>query len=183
MSASLSWSAHYDYISSGAYKTLGLLRRSFSKYNSVQAKKLLYLLLVRSKITYCSPVWRPHLVEDVIALENIQRRATKFILNDFHSNYKSRLISLHILPRIMQFELNDIFFFLKCIKDPTSSFDVSQYVCFSNTFTRSSVIINLHILSPEPSPQATFTLIVSLTSGTLFPPSILAIPLPPSSSH
>ncbi len=68
--------AHYDQLSSKAYKTLGLLRRSFSKYNSSQASKLLYLSLVRPKIMYCSPIWRPHLIKDIITLENVQRRAT-----------------------------------------------------------------------------------------------------------
>ena len=31
-------------------------------------------------------------------LESLQRRATKFILNDFHSSYRHRLTELHLLP-------------------------------------------------------------------------------------
>ncbi len=68
---------------------------------------------------YCSPIWRTYLIKDITALENIQRRATKFILNDFFSDYKTRLISLHILPLIMQLELNDLHFFLKWLKTLT----------------------------------------------------------------
>ena len=57
-SSDLSWNKHYEKISSKAYQTLGLIRRTFSLSSSVKAKKLLYLSLVRSKITYCSQVWR-----------------------------------------------------------------------------------------------------------------------------
>ncbi len=65
-------------------------------------------------------------------------RRTKFISNDYLSDYKTHLISLHILPLMMQLELNDLHFFLKCIKDATSPFNFSQYVCFTSSSTRSS---------------------------------------------
>ena len=38
-------------------------------------------------------------------------RATKYILNDFKSNYRSRLVSLQLLPLSMTLELNDIISF------------------------------------------------------------------------
>ena len=85
-------------ISSRAYRCLGLIRRSFSSYVPIKVKKLLYLSLVRSQLTYCSQVWRPRLIKDFTSLERIQRRATKFILNDFSSNYRDRLITLNLLP-------------------------------------------------------------------------------------
>jgi len=43
---------------------------------------------------YCSPVWRPHLMKDINNLELLQRRATKYILNDYASDYKTRLVKL-----------------------------------------------------------------------------------------
>ncbi len=70
-------------------------------------------------LSYCSPIWRPTLVKDIMALERIQRRATKFILSDYSSTYKSRLRSLNLLPLMYQLELNDILFFISCIKDPS----------------------------------------------------------------
>ena len=96
----LSWKQHYEFLSSKAYKILSLLRRTFSRDSSIHAKKILYLSLVKCKLTYCSPVWRPMFLKDVRSIENIQRCATKYILNDYSSCYRSRLKELHILYTI-----------------------------------------------------------------------------------
>ena len=108
----LSWSDHIHLITSKAYKMLGLIRRSFSNTLSVSNKKSLYVSLVKSHLLYCSVIWRPHLRKDIMLLERVQRRASKFLLNDYSSDYKSRLI-LNLLPLSMVMELNDILFFLK----------------------------------------------------------------------
>ena len=80
-SSDLSWSHHYNRISAKAYRQLGLIRRTFSSSVSVRAKKLLYLSLVRSQLTYCSQIWRPHLIKDILSIEKIQRRATKWLFS------------------------------------------------------------------------------------------------------
>ena len=131
-STDLSWSQHYANISSKSYRLLGLLRRSFSPFNSVPTKKTLYLSLIKSQLSYASQIWRPHLIKDICLLERIQRRATKFILNDFTSDYKSRLISLKMLPLMMSFELSDIVFLISNLKDPHPHFDLSKWVSFSS---------------------------------------------------
>jgi len=64
------------------FRMLGLLQRSFSQFQTVSAKRTLYLSLVKSQVTYYSIVWRPNLIKDITLIERIQRRATKFILND-----------------------------------------------------------------------------------------------------
>ena len=142
-SSDLSWSHHYKMISSRAYCRLGLIRRIFSSRAPVRTKKLLYLSLVRSQLTYCSQVWRPRLIKDFTALERIQRRATKFILNDYSSNYRDRLITLNLLPLLYLYELSDLLFFIKCLKFPDSSFPIFDFVSFSNTNTRSSTFSKL----------------------------------------
>ena len=77
-------------------------------------------------------------------MERIQRRATKFILNDYSSNYKSRLLNLNILPLMYQFDYYDILFFIKHIKYPTDNFNIFNHVTFSHGSTRSSSHSKLH---------------------------------------
>ena len=114
--SNLQWTIHYKsiiYISK-AYKMFHLLRCTFN-CPSVPARKYLYLALVRSSLVYCSPLWRPYLIKDIENFERLQRRVTKFILNNYHLDYKSRLSQCHILPLMYFFELNDILFLVKSL--------------------------------------------------------------------
>ena len=143
-SNNLSWSLQYDAISAKAYRQLGLIRRTFSSSTSIRVKKLLYLSLVRSKITYCSQIWRLHLIKDITSLKRIQRRATRFILNDFSSDYHTRLISLHLLPLMYLYELLDVILFVKCFKSPDPSFPIWDHVSISTASTRSASAAKLN---------------------------------------
>ena len=58
--------------------------------------------------SYCSPVWRPHLIKDIKKLEQLQHRATKYILNYYLSDYKTQLTHLSLLPLMYIFEISDI---------------------------------------------------------------------------
>ena len=116
MSYNLKLVHHLKYISSKAYKVLGLIRRTFPSCD-LQNQNL-YLLLVHSQLSYGSQIWRPNLLKDITALERVQRRTTKFILNGFSSIYEFHLQSLHLLPLMMYFELCDITYFVQCLKDP-----------------------------------------------------------------
>ena len=114
MSDDLSWTDHHNNIIS---KSLGVIRRTFTT-NNVSTKHQLYLSLVQSQLSYSSPIWRPHLSKDIIKLEQVQRRATKFILGSYSTYYKSRLIELNLLPLMY---LTDIMFFINSLKTASTS--------------------------------------------------------------
>ena len=93
-------------------------------------------------------------IKDIKFLENVQPRATKYILSVFSSDYRSKLISLNMLPLMMQFELNDIIFFIKCLKYPSDSFNILDYVSFCSGTSRSATRQKLMF----PSARITSTL-------------------------
>ena len=102
------WSLLLEALQFNFYKSLlstWVNSLNLSSSSIVQVKKMLYLALVRSKITHCSQLWKPHHIKDIKALEKIQRRVTMFILNDFSTKYRSRLISLGLLRLMYIFEL------------------------------------------------------------------------------
>jgi len=87
LSEDLSWAKHHNAIIACAYRTLGLIHWTFVHNHSSNTMIKLYISLVRSQLLYCTQIWRPHLMKDIVNLERIQRRATKHILNDYSSPY------------------------------------------------------------------------------------------------
>ena len=76
--------------------------------------------------------------QDILLLERVQRRATKFILGDYSMDYKSRLTNLKLLPLMYIYELTDILFAIKSFKTSTNNFDIFQHLQFNESRTRSS---------------------------------------------
>jgi len=143
----LAWSNHYTHMLSKAYKTLNLIHHTFKLSYSSSIKAKLYISLICSTITYCSPVWQPHLLKDINNLEKIQRCATKYILNDYTNDYKSRLslLNLNFLPLMYIYEIADILFLIKSLKNPTSSFNINNYI-WGTFFTDPSRLAKSHKL-------------------------------------
>ena len=79
--------------------------------------KLLYVSLVRCHI---APLFGDRSL--LLQLESVQRRATRFIVNNRHLSYKKRLTNLALLLLMMQFEVTDILFFVKLMKNQNSCF-------------------------------------------------------------
>ena len=77
----LQWETHTTGITAKANRTLGFLRRNL-RYCPKQLRELAYYSLVRSRLEYASIVWDPYLAKDITKLDNVQRRAARFVAND-----------------------------------------------------------------------------------------------------
>ena len=119
-----------------AYKILGLIRRTFHA-SCTTTKSKLYLSLVRSQLMYCSQLWRPYLIKDIQILEQVQGRATKYILSNYSSDYKSHLTNLNLLPFMYFYEVNDIMRF-KSYQTPSPHFNTHDHVTFLDCSTKST---------------------------------------------
>ena len=87
----LSWSKHVSDKAGKAHRFLGFLRRNF-KHCSRQVKAATYTSVVRPVLEYAAPVWDPYRQADIKALEQVQRRAARYVYNDYTSR-KSRCVT------------------------------------------------------------------------------------------
>ena len=93
-------------------------------------------------------MWYSTKLLHTIALERIQRHATKFVLSDHCSDYKSRLLKLKLFPLMAWFEYIDIMFFITSLHHRSDRFDILRYVTITSHCTRSSDKVSLqHTLS------------------------------------
>ena len=114
ISSDLSWNNHIKLKIARANSMLGFIKRAIGFNASSKAKKTLYLSYIRSAVMYNSTVW--HLNKTHIRLlEGIQRRATKYILNDYESDYKTRLRKCKLLPLSYYKEARDLYLLFKCL--------------------------------------------------------------------
>ena len=77
-------------------------------------------------------------------LEQVQWQATKYILNDFTSGYKSGLIQTQLLPLTYILDLNDVMFFIKSLHNHHDGFNINDYIKFVTGITRSTSSNKLH---------------------------------------
>jgi hypothetical protein len=82
ISEDLKWEPHISKITAKAQRSLGFIRRNL-KHCPEKLRELAYFTLVRSLLDYCSVVWDPHLVKDIHQLETVQRRAARFVKQDY----------------------------------------------------------------------------------------------------
>ena len=68
LSVDLSLNKHYKIITARAYKVLGLICQTFSSCHSTTTMTKLYVSLVCSQLFYCTQIWRPHLMKDILNL-------------------------------------------------------------------------------------------------------------------
>ena len=78
----LSWAEHISNTVSRANKILGLLCCNLHSCSPF-VNEAAYMSLVRPKLEYCSSIWDPYHQEYENKLESVQRRAARFVCNDF----------------------------------------------------------------------------------------------------
>jgi hypothetical protein len=95
LSEDAKWGEHIDRTAKKANSTLGFLRRNLRQCPP-KLRELAYNSLVRSVLEYACTVWDPHLAKDIKHLEAVQRRAARFVCQDYgrHSSVTEMLRTL-----------------------------------------------------------------------------------------
>ena len=84
-----------------ATRVLGILQRNLSSYDR-SVKEHCYLSLVRPIVEYTTVAWSPHTKKEIDYIESVQRRAARFVNNDYsrYSSVSSMLTNLNWLTTI-----------------------------------------------------------------------------------
>jgi hypothetical protein len=121
-------------IVSKANKILGLIKRICKEVKNTNTRRILYCALVRPKLEYASSVWSPYTIKHHLLIDNVQRRATKFILNyPDNMSYVDRMQKTNLLPLDFRREISDLillfksgennFHFINCCRSERASAD------------------------------------------------------------
>jgi hypothetical protein len=109
--SNLKFSAHIAKIVANAKQRSALLFRSFvtSEFKTLLFAYKSYILPI---LDYCSPIWSPHSVHDILQLESVQRSFTKRIPGLQTKPYNARLKTLSLITlELMRFHFDLIFCF------------------------------------------------------------------------
>ena len=85
------WNAHVDTVTKKANNTTAFLRRNLSSCPQ-HIKETCYKTFVRPQLEYAATVWDPHTDINIAKLEGVQRRAARFVTNDY--NYTSSVTAM-----------------------------------------------------------------------------------------
>ena len=140
VSSYLSWSRHIELRTAKANKTLGLMKRICRDINDFATKRLLYCDLVRPKLEHRRSIWSPDTVKHRSLIENIQRRATKFILNyRKETPCTERLMKTNLLPLEFRRKISDLLLVFKSMVPTIICAPTSLAICLA--FLWLSIII------------------------------------------
>jgi hypothetical protein len=121
------WSRHIE--ETVANRTLGRVKRTCKDTHDQIVRKLLFCALVRPILEYVSNLWSPNIIKHKRIVENVQRRATKFIL-DYPQDltYADRLMKISLLPLEFRRDISDLCLLLKS-RTGAITMDVNNYIC------------------------------------------------------
>jgi hypothetical protein len=132
----VSWNSHVKDIVAKANRIMGLIKRTVGFNVSYVVKYQLYNSLVRSKLEYCTQVWGGLSKSNMVKIERVQRRATRYILNFSDLDYKHRLSMLNMLPLSYRRDVSDILFYHQCFYK--NSINTNEFVHLTSNNCRYS---------------------------------------------
>ena len=117
ITSNFTWHQQILTVVSKANKMLGLLRRTCPLIKDTRVRRSLYLSLVKCHLNYATEVWSPSNISLKLKVENVQRRATRWISQQRkgQQEYKDRLVASDFLPLCYDRELKDLTFFYKAL--------------------------------------------------------------------
>ena len=159
VSNNLKWSNHVNDIYRNAFNySYHILK--FTKTTNIWNLLKFYVVYIRPKLEYNSPVWSPSLLKDIHKIEKVQKHFTRIIFqkcNIPYSSYENRLYQLNLKSLEYRRTFIDLFFMFKTLnglnglnssdffhekQQPyqlrNSNFKIETTLCFNNSVYHNS---------------------------------------------
>ena len=133
----LSFNNHISCIVKKSNSLVGMIRRSFYHLD-MEMFKCLFTAIVRPHLEYGAAIWNPHLKKHIIAIENVQRRATKLVPGLLNLPYPERLKALRLPTLLYRRYRGDMIEMYKITHDIYDQ-GATQFISF-----RSNVAVDRH---------------------------------------
>ena len=110
MNRTHNFSEHSNYLYNRSSQRFGILKWSCHFVYSILKRRVLYSTMVRSLFEHYPVIWRPSSDSAVNKLDNIQKRALKWINQDSSNNmlYFAHCKQIDILPVQYRFDFHDL---------------------------------------------------------------------------
>ena len=95
ISNTMSWQNHINNITSRANRVLGLVKRNLRGTSQKLRQQYFSRHFVRPPLEYFSTVLKPY-IKEVNKIENIQRRAVRFVLNNYNQRESVSALIYHL---------------------------------------------------------------------------------------
>ena len=160
--SNMKWNNHISHIAANANRSLGFIKckPSWLYRGNKEQKNIAYRSLVQPSLEYCSAVWDPYTVDQIYHLEAVQRRAARFIKNNYdrRSSVTTMMQELNWPPLATRRKIAWICLFQKAYEGHLA-IPVQNLLHPVTRFTR-----NLHsksFIPPQPSKDVYIILIFS----------------------
>ena len=109
-----------------------------------KTKELAVQALVRSRLSYCAPIWDPHTQSHINQIEMVQRRAARYVLGiyDPYASVSNMFTQLNWYPLSFHRERQRLILLYKIVNNLVAV-DISQY---TSAYTGRSRHFNSHSL-------------------------------------
>ena len=173
LSDDLKWNNHISKPTAKSNRVLGFIRRNLFKC-SKRNKQTAYFAIVCRNLEYASAAWDPYTQTNIKELENIQRRATRFVkVNNKRENSVTLMMQdLKWVSPVHRREVSRLTLFYKATKKQPFLF---QNTLFTQSTIRMAILSDLFTYRPELRYKQGF-LIEPKRIGTGYPKQVC---LPP----
>ena len=138
VNSSLNWNDHVNSITNKASQRLGIVKRTIGFSASEEVKKACIKTFVLPLLEYGTQLWGNCNFKSASRVEQVQRRASRYILNEYNSDYdyRTRLIKCDMLPLSFRRSFLDLSFLLKLLHEENCLNFLSYYTFLPETRTR-----------------------------------------------